>query len=344
MYKRCILITCSLATIAPLYISEIAPPEIRGALLVLQEFSIVLGIVIAFWTTYGTRFMTGEWSWRLPFLIQMIPGLVLGVGIVFLPFSPRWLASKGRDDEALVVLGKLRKLPTDDPRIFQEWCEIRAEVTFNHEVSVQRHPELQAKTRKNEFKLEVQSWLDCFRHGCWKRTVVGVGIMFFQQFVGMYPVSSSKETTNNNRHQRSHLLLALSLRNTRPGLRNAASAFWHHQLHAARWCCNKSVDYGSLWTPTVAPCGCCSHVHLPSHHRRLGWQVWWPMAGLRSGRLGCCRLPILLHVQLRSYLGTSPMGYALRDFPVFVEGEGCRTLNVFELVQQLHHCRSTLPL
>ncbi|CAG5148021.1 uncharacterized protein ALTATR162_LOCUS2135 [Alternaria atra] len=175
----------ALATIAPLYISEIAPPEIRGALLVLQEFSIVLGIVIAFWTTYGTRYMAGEWSWRLPFLIQMMPGLVLGAGIVFLPFSPRWLASKGRDDEALVVLGKLRKLPTDDPRIFQEWCEIRAEVTFNHEVSVQRHPELQAKTRTNEFKLEVQSWLDCFRHGCWKRTVVGVGIMFFQQFVGI---------------------------------------------------------------------------------------------------------------------------------------------------------------
>lgn len=68
------------------------------------------------------------------------------------------------------------------------------------------------------------------------------------------------------------------------------------------------------------------------------------MAGLRSGRLGCCRLPILLHVQLWSYLGTSPMGYALRDFPVFIEGEGCRTLNVFELVQQLYHRRSTLPL
>jgi MFS family permease len=92
------LILDSLATIAPLYISEIAPPEIRGALLVLQEFSIVFGIVIAFWTTYGTRFMTCEWSWRLPFLLQMVPGVILGVGIVFLPFSPRWLASKGRDD------------------------------------------------------------------------------------------------------------------------------------------------------------------------------------------------------------------------------------------------------
>ncbi|KAI1575895.1 AraJ, Arabinose efflux permease [Pyrenophora tritici-repentis] len=175
----------ALAAIAPLYISEIAPPEIRGALLVLQELSIVLGIVIAFWTTYGTRYMAGEWSWRLPFLIQMLPGLILGAGVVFLPFSPRWLCSKGRDEEALVVLGKLRKLPTDDPRIFQEWCEIRAEVTFNHEVNVERHPDLQTPTRMNGFKLEVQSWLDCFRHGCWKRTVVGVGLMFFQQFVGI---------------------------------------------------------------------------------------------------------------------------------------------------------------
>ncbi|KAF1920448.1 MFS sugar transporter-like protein [Ampelomyces quisqualis] len=175
----------ALATIAPLYISEIAPPEIRGALLVLQEFSIVLGIVIAFWTTYGTRFMAGEWSWRLPFLIQMIPSFVLGVGIFFLPFSPRWLSSKGRDDEALQVLSQLRRLPTNDARVFQEWCEIRAEVAFKQEINRERHPQLQAPTRSNRAKLELASWADCFRRGCWKRTVVGVGIMFFQQFVGI---------------------------------------------------------------------------------------------------------------------------------------------------------------
>jgi sugar porter (SP) family MFS transporter len=175
----------SLACIAPLYISEIAPPEIRGSLLVLQEFSIVFGIVIAFWITYGTRFMAGEWSWRLPFLLQMVPGLILGVGIIFLPFSPRWLSSQGRDDEALVVLSKLRSLPTTDPRIYQEWCEIRAEVAFTREVNRERHPDLQSPTRTNRIKLELASWTDCFRHGCWRRTVVGVGIMFFQQFVGI---------------------------------------------------------------------------------------------------------------------------------------------------------------
>lgn len=177
-----------LATISPLYISEIAPPEIRGALLVLQEFSIVFGIVIAFWTTYGTRYMSSEWSWRLPFLIQMIPGVILGAGIVFLPFSPRWLASKGRDTEALEVLSKLRRLPTTDHRVYQEWCEIRAEVAFTREVNAEKHPNLQEPTRANRIKLEIAAWGDCFRHGCWRRTLVGVGIMFFQQFVsGLNP-------------------------------------------------------------------------------------------------------------------------------------------------------------
>lgn len=117
-----------LSMVAPLYISEISPPEIRGALLVLEELCIVTGIVVAYWITYGTRYMAGEWSWRLPFLLQMIPGGILGVGILFLPFSPRWLVSKGRDAEALKALGQLRSLSTTDTRIQQEWFDIRAEV------------------------------------------------------------------------------------------------------------------------------------------------------------------------------------------------------------------------
>lgn len=76
-----------LSMVAPLYISEISPPEIRGALLVLEELSIVTGIVIAYWITYGTRYMADEWAWRLPFLLQLVPGLILGAGIVFLPYS-----------------------------------------------------------------------------------------------------------------------------------------------------------------------------------------------------------------------------------------------------------------
>ncbi|KIV99882.1 hypothetical protein, variant [Verruconis gallopava] len=174
-----------LSMVAPLYISEISPPEIRGALLVLEEFSIVTGIVIAFWITYGTQFMSGEWSWRLPFLLQIIPGLMLGIGIIFLPFSPRWLASKGRDQESLQALAKLRRLPETDHRVRQEWIDIRAEVSFHKEVSAVRHPNLQDDTTASRIKLEFASWIDCFRPGCWRRTHVGMGLMFFQQFVGI---------------------------------------------------------------------------------------------------------------------------------------------------------------
>jgi hypothetical protein len=143
----------------------------------LQEFSIVFGIVIAFWTTYGTRYMPSEWAWRLPFLLQMIPGLILGAGILFLPYSPRWLASKGRDQEGLENLAKLRRLPTTDSRVYQEMCEIRAEVAFNKEVLAERHPFLQDNSRASHFKLEIVSWMDCFKRGCWRRTLVGTGIV-----------------------------------------------------------------------------------------------------------------------------------------------------------------------
>ena len=68
------------------------------------------------------------------------------------------------------------------------------------------------------------------------------------------------------------------------------------------------------------------------------------MAGLCSGRLGCRCLPILLHVQLRCYLGTRPVGYAFGDLPIFLASKGRCTLNVLQLVQQLHHRKSSLRL
>ncbi|OQD69454.1 hypothetical protein PENPOL_c002G09457 [Penicillium polonicum] len=174
-----------LAMVAPLYISEIAPPEIRGTLLVMQELSIVTAIVIAFYVTYGTRYIPGEWSWRLPFLIQMIPAIFLGVGIPFLPYSPRWLAGRGRDEEALQVLCKLRGVDPTDERVIREWVEIRSEVAYCKEVSIVRHPGCQDGSYTSRAMLHVWSYLDCFRKGCWKRTHVGIGLMFFQQFSGV---------------------------------------------------------------------------------------------------------------------------------------------------------------
>lgn len=183
-----------LSMVAPLYISEISPPECRGTLLVMEELCIVLGIVIAFWITYGTRYMVGEWAWRLPFLLQTIPGFVIAAGVIVLPFSPRWLASKGRDGEALQSLSTLRRLPTSDKRVRREFIEIQVESRFHEEINAERRATEQGGKANNLMARELETWMDCFRQGCWKRTHVGMGLMFFQQVSCIYPVLCTHRT------------------------------------------------------------------------------------------------------------------------------------------------------
>ncbi|CRG84569.1 putative quinate permease [Talaromyces islandicus] len=174
-----------LSMVVPLYISEISPPETRGAMLVMEELSIVFGIVIAYWITYGTKSMVGHWAWRLPFFLQMLPAFVLLVGITALPFSPRWLVSQNRHAEALENLAKLRSLTWADKRVRHEFFEILAEFRFEQELRAERHPKLQGGGRWKGILLEAATWADCFRKGHRRRTWIGIGLMFFQQFVGI---------------------------------------------------------------------------------------------------------------------------------------------------------------
>jgi MFS family permease len=83
----------------PLYNAELAPPEVRGSLVALQQLAITFGIMISFWIDYGTNYIGGtgetqsEAAWRIPLALQLAPALVLGVGILFMPFSPRCVIS-----------------------------------------------------------------------------------------------------------------------------------------------------------------------------------------------------------------------------------------------------------
>lgn len=164
---------------APLYISEISPPNIRGALLVLESLSIVSGVVISYWIAYATRLIDGEASFRLPFALQIPSAFIIGAGIHIFPYSPRWLGLVGRDDDALNSLAKLRGLPTSDERVQTEYRGIIAEVQFQKIVLERQHP------GKSGRRLEISTWLDLFKKKHWRRTIVGVGVAFFQQFSGI---------------------------------------------------------------------------------------------------------------------------------------------------------------
>ncbi|KAK7222150.1 hypothetical protein V2G26_010153 [Clonostachys chloroleuca] len=169
----------TLAMGAPLYISEISPPNLRGTLLVLESISIVSGCVISYWITYGTRYMSGEASFRLPLGLQMVGATGLGLGIHFFPYSPRWLALVGKNTEALASLCKLRCLPETDDRVRSEYQSIVAEVEFQRLMEDAKHPGVQG------LKLEILQWLDLFDRKKWRRVAVGCGVCFFQQFSGI---------------------------------------------------------------------------------------------------------------------------------------------------------------
>lgn len=90
--------------IAPLYISEIAPAKYRGAMVSLNQLAITLGILLSY--IVDTVFAESQaWRWMLG--MGIAPAIFLLIGMIFLPYSPRWLMSRGREAEALQALKKI---------------------------------------------------------------------------------------------------------------------------------------------------------------------------------------------------------------------------------------------
>ena len=89
---------------APLYISEISPKKIRGGLVSLNQLAIATGIFISYLVDYHFS-KQGEWRWM--FAAGIIPAAFLFFGMFFLPFSPRWMAAKGKKEKAFAILNKL---------------------------------------------------------------------------------------------------------------------------------------------------------------------------------------------------------------------------------------------
>ena len=105
--------------VAPLYLSEIAPYKIRGALIALYQLMITIGIFLMFLSNAALEH-TGQW--RLMLGVLLIPSLIMLIGTFTLPESPRWLALKGRFDDAKDTLNKIR---SNKDEVEFELAEIR---------------------------------------------------------------------------------------------------------------------------------------------------------------------------------------------------------------------------
>lgn len=91
---------------APLYIAEVAPVDLRGALVSLNQLAITIGILCSYLINFAFSGTDGSWRWM--FGIGLVPAILLSVGMLFLPESPRWLVKKNWLDAARNTLRSLR--------------------------------------------------------------------------------------------------------------------------------------------------------------------------------------------------------------------------------------------
>ncbi|KAH9052955.1 hypothetical protein EDB83DRAFT_2395164 [Lactarius deliciosus] len=174
----------ALSTLSPLYMAEISPPEVRGSLLALEQFSIVLGCVLGFWTGFLTRNITGSLSWRIPLGLQLVPGILLGLGVFALPDSPRLLVLHGKREAALASLAKLRLRSLAEART-DPLVQVRASSLWKWK---RRPVMLQRSTPINDGRFmrnEALAWARLFDRRYIDRTLIGIMVMFFQQWSGI---------------------------------------------------------------------------------------------------------------------------------------------------------------
>lgn len=148
------------SAVCPMYIGEVAPSEIRGRLVSLNQFAIIFGMLVVYFVNWGiAKGQSIEWineiGWRRMFMSEAIPATLFAVLMFFMPETPRYLALTNKDDKALSILTKIN--------------------------GVERAKQVLADIKKSMSSSEKSN---LFAYG---KVVIIVGVLLsiFQQFVGI---------------------------------------------------------------------------------------------------------------------------------------------------------------
>ncbi|ORY76871.1 and other transporter-domain-containing protein [Leucosporidium creatinivorum] len=164
--------------VIPVYLSEFAPASIRGRLVGFYDIGIQIGTVVGFWINYalGQNWAPSKFQWQFPVIVQLFPAALLGIGMFFVPETPRFLMMQGKHDQAEATLCRIRKLPLEHEYLQWELKQTRAQV------------EAEALVRGDDSLWDVAKAL--FRSpGHRKRLLLGLGLLFFKTFSGVQAVN-----------------------------------------------------------------------------------------------------------------------------------------------------------
>lgn len=148
----------------PLYIAEISPADIRGKLVSLFQLMITLGVLVSYLSDLFFADETETTCWRSMFYAGAIPAVILLTGILAVPESPRWLISRGYRTQALNILQRMEK----KERLESVMHEIDQEIAGSKE--------------------QISQWGELLKPPFKTSLFIAIGIMFFQQFVGINTV------------------------------------------------------------------------------------------------------------------------------------------------------------
>lgn len=176
--------------IAPVYSAELAPASSRGALTSLPEIFINAGILLGYISNYFLSGLPIHLSWRLMLGLGIVPSFLLGLGVLAMPESPRWLVMQNRIQEAMLVLLRTSDDQTEaDARLAQimDAAGVAGDADAHKSVGHER-TSLDAPNSPNSPKNHGEGvWLELLRPTASVRRmlIITFGIQFFQQASGI---------------------------------------------------------------------------------------------------------------------------------------------------------------
>ncbi|KAF9237151.1 MFS transporter [Melanogaster broomeanus] len=160
-----------------LYMSEVSPRKVRGAVVSGYQFCITIGLLLASCVDYATENRVDTGSYRIPISIQFAWGIILGTGLFLLPESPRYFIKRDEPEKARVVLSRLRGQPVDSEYVESELAEIIANAEYERKATPMTG--------------YISSWMHCFSGSLWtgssnlRRTILGTSLQMMQQWTGV---------------------------------------------------------------------------------------------------------------------------------------------------------------